>query len=166
MDTPDAGAILRIMANDTRSEAEAALMGASVLELVAKGWSFQRVADHLGVSKATAWRYYQAELKRAVEDNADVRDMLLHQDLETTRQLHEAWMPQALVPGNNEAAAIMLRILDRRSKLLGLDAAVKHEVSVQRVDQAVADTLALLDGEGRDMAPPLRRVTEVPVSDE
>jgi hypothetical protein len=154
------------MANDTQSDAEAALTGASVLELVAKGWSLQRVADHLGFSKATAHRYYHAELRRAVEDNAEVRDMLLHQQLETLRQVLEAWMPRAIDTANAEAAGVVLRVTGQVNKLLGLEAAIQHEVSVRRVDQAVAETLALLDGEGRDMAPPLRRVTEVPVGDE
>jgi hypothetical protein len=148
--------------------------GRSVLELVAQGKTIRAAADELGVSKSVAHRWYQRELQAAVEDNRELAGSLVHQELETLRQLQEVWMPRATKAsydtdeeadakgwGKDEegAAKIILAVVDKRSKLLGLDAAIKHEVSVDKINDAVDKVASLL---ASDTAAPLHRYTEVP----
>ena len=148
--------------------------GRSVLELVAQGKTIRAAADELGISKSVAHRRYMSELQAAVSDNRELAGMLVHQELETLRQLQEVWMPRATETSYGDedepnpngwgkeqegAAKIILAVVDKRSKLLGLDAAIKHEVSVDRINDAVDKVAALLAAE---TATPLTRVTRVP----
>lgn len=148
--------------------------GRSVLELVAQGKTIRAAAEELGISKSVAHRRYQRELQGALEDNRELSGMLVHQELETLRQLQEVWMPRALGTDYGEgeeddpkgwgkdqegAAKIVLAIVDKRGKFLGLDAAIKHEVSVDRINDAVDKVAALIATEG---AASLNRVTRIP----
>lgn len=148
--------------------------GRSVLELVAQGKTIRAAASELNISKSVAHRLYQQELQDALAENRELAGMLVHKELETLRQLQEVWMPRALgtdYNGGEEddpkgwdkdhegAAKIVLAVVDKRAKLLGLDAAIKHEVSVDRINDAVDKVAALLAAE---TATPLIRVTRVP----
>ena len=148
--------------------------GRSVLELVAQGKTIRAAAEELGISKSVAHRLYQGELQAALAENRELAGTLVHRELETLRQLQEVWMPRATGTdyGDGEeddpkgwgkdqegAAKIVLAVVDKRSKLLGLDAAIKHEVSVDRINDAVDKVAALLAAE---TATPLTRVTRVP----
>jgi hypothetical protein len=157
-----------------QDDAAELLGGRSVLELVAKGMTIRAAAEELGLAKSVAHRRYQAELQAAVEDNRELAGSMVHVELETLRQLREVWMPRALQSdfgdedeenpkgwGKDQegAAKIVLAVVDKTSKLLGLDAAIKHEVSVDRINDAVDKVTALLASEN---TPPLTRFTEVP----
>jgi hypothetical protein len=157
-----------------QDDAAELLEGRSVLELVAQGKNIRAAAEELGISKSVAHRRYQRELQAALEDNRELAGMLVHQELETLRQLQEVWMPRATQTDYGDtdeenpkgwgkdqegAAKIVLAVVDKRSKLLGLDAAIKHEVSVDRINDAVDKVAALLASEN---AAPLTRVTSVP----
>lgn len=154
--------------------------GRSVLELVAQGKTIRAAAEELGISKSVAHRHYQRELQDALADNRELAGLLVHQELETLRQLQEVWMPRATETAYNHggedgegdpkgwgkdqegAAKIVLAVVDKRSKLLGLDAAIKHEVSVDRINDAVDKVAALL---ATPAAPLLNRVTSIPESE-
>ena len=149
--------------------------GRSVLELVAQGKTIRAAAEELGISKSVAHRRYQGELQDALAENRELAGMLVHQELETLRQLQAVWMPRATSTdhgGESDdddpkgwdkdhegAAKIVLAIVDKRSKLLGLDAAIKHEVSVDRINDAVDKVANLL---AQAPAAPLNRITRVP----
>jgi hypothetical protein len=156
-----------------QDEAAGLAEGRSVLELVAQGRTIRAAADELGIAKSVAHRRYQAELQAAVEDNRELAGALVHRELETLRQLREVWMPRALQSdfgdedednpkgwGKDQegAAKIVLAVVDKTSKLLGLDAAIKHEVSVDRINDAVDRVASILATETAQ----LNRVTEVP----
>jgi hypothetical protein len=157
-----------------QDDAAELLDGHSVLELVAKGKTIRAAAEDLGISKSVAHRRYQRELQAAVEDNRELAGTLVHVELETLRQLREVWMPRALESDFSDteedapkgwgkdqegAAKIVLAVVDKTSKLLGLDAAIKHEVSVDRINDAVDKVASLLASE---TVAPLARFTEVP----
>lgn len=157
-----------------QDDAAELLGGRSVLELVARGMTIRTAAHELGISKSVAHRRYQQELQDAVLDNRELAGTLVHQELETLRQLQEVWMPRATETsyGDDEepnplgwgkeqegAAKIILAVVDKRSKLLGLDAAIKHEVSVDRINDAVERVAGLLADQN---ATPLNRITSVP----
>lgn len=91
-------------------------------------YSYQEIADELGLSK-TRVRQYVAEAmdenrKETAEEAAEIREMeLLRLD-----ELLKAWFPMAKA-GDDKAAGIVLKAQERRAKLLGLDAPVRQELT-------------------------------------
>lgn len=159
------------MNNDIQGDAAAVLEGQEVLQMVAAGATLQEVADSQGYSVTTAWRRYHAQLAAASKVNHELGAMQAAQDLESLRQLLQTWMPRALGTSEDEegervwgkdqegAAKVVLGILDRRAKLTGADAAIKHDISVGKVDEAVERVAAALAAAG---SAELIRYTKVP----
>jgi len=104
--------------------ADAAEKDREALELRNLGWTYQRIADHLSVSVSTAFD----RVKRAVR-NIPAEAVDEHRRIEGERMdnLLSTYMPQALA-GDVKSADFVLKVLDRRAKLLGLDAPTKTEV--------------------------------------
>lgn len=125
--------------------------GARLLEKVASGLTITEAARELNLSRQQASRIFNAELRRVAEGNPGLRQQMLTQALETLRLLHRAFMPSAL-NGAPDAAKIVLAVLDRQAKYLGLDAAIKIEISNDRVTTAVDEIVELLDA---DVEPPM-----------
>lgn len=126
--------------------------GAKLLERVASGMTVTEAAESLGLTRQTGSRMYQAELRRVSEANSALRQDLLSQELETCRLLIRAHMPRAL-RGDTGSAKVVLAALDRRSKYMGFDAAIKVEISNDRVNAAVEEIVALLDAANSDELP-------------
>jgi hypothetical protein len=154
-------------------KARAAVKGAQILELVASGHTVTHASRVVGVSQHYASQLYQRELQAAMERNDDLRQGLLAQDLETLRLLIQAHMPAAvgrmiaidadgyevnddgeghvdlreimIRPPDHQSAKIVISALDRRAKLLGLDAEIKVRVSSSRVNEAIDDIEDMID---------------------
>ncbi len=124
--------------------ARSTVNGAKMLERVASGMNVTEAAKSLGISRKHGSDLYQRQLQVSMEQNADLRQHLIAQDLETLRLLARAHMGLAL-RGDPQSAKIILSILDRRAKLLGLDAAVKVEISQGRINDTVDEIVTLLD---------------------
>lgn len=160
-------------------QAEAVTKGARIVEIVASGRTVREAADEVGVSAHWAGQLYQRELTRVMEANNDIRRELIAQDLETLRLLVRAHMPAAVgealtidsdgyvidddtthvdsrsvlvMPPSYQSAKIVLSALDRRAKLLGLDAAIRVEVSQANVNEAVDDITNMIDNEDEGLA--------------
>lgn len=134
--------------------------GAKILERVASGMTVTEAAESLSLNRQTGSRLYHAELRRVMDANNELRGQLIAQDLETLRLLVRAHMARAL-RGDAASAKIVIAALDRRSKLLGLDAAIKIEISNERVNEAVEEIVALLDAvHGDDLPMVLEAETE------
>jgi hypothetical protein len=147
---------------------------AEILKLVASGCTVTEAAKRVGVSRKHASHLYQRELQTVVDGNSDLRQLLIAQDLETLRLLAKAHMGPALgelvvidpdgvitdddgteqlagrlalrTAPDAQSAKIVLAVLDRRAKLLGLDATIKVEISQQRINDIVDAVVALVDG--------------------
>ena len=106
------------------------------LELRLAGLSFRQIAERLEVSLPSAWKHVQAALEQELEEpSQDVRQTeLLRLD-----RLQRAHWPQAL-GGSAEATDRVLKIMDRRARLLGLD-----QLASTRVQGAPEGTLSALD---------------------
>jgi hypothetical protein len=144
--------------------------GAQILELVASGITVSAAAGIVGCSRHHASQLYQRELAAHMERNSDLRRGLIAQDLETLRLLVQAHMPPAIgkmiavdgdgyevdedgshvdlrqvviQPPSAQSAKIVLAALDRRARLLGLDSAIRVEVSAANVNTALAEVLEL-----------------------
>jgi hypothetical protein len=148
--------------------------GAEIVRRVAAGETVTAASRAVGVSQHHGSQLYLRELQRVTDDNADVRRFMLAQDLETLRQLIAAHMGPAVgqalfvtdsgeviedpkgrqrldlrevmtQPPSYQSAKIVLSALDRRAKLLGLDAAIRVEVSNAKVANAVEDIEHMID---------------------
>ena len=97
------------------------------LELRKRGMNYTQIGEKLGCARNTACRYVLSELEnlaeRCREEAAHVRDL----ELQRLDALYlKAW--EAVEEGDLPAIDRCLRIMERRAKLLGLDAAQKVDV--------------------------------------
>lgn len=122
---------------------------AKAFELRQRGATFQAIADELEyASKQAAWYDVQAALRDARDLYEDDLAALRSFELERLDMLSRtAW--EHADAGDIKALDVLLRIADRRSKLLGLDQPIKHEITddaiereVRRLEAIIADAEA------------------------
>ncbi len=118
-----------------------------VLELRRAGVTFDVIAARLGFrDRSGAYRAYSRAMLRTLQPvAAEIRTL----EVDRLDRLHAAYWPAAL-QGDVQAAVTVLRIMDRRAKLLGLDAPARSEVRVSdAVDtqiEELARQLGMRDG--------------------
>lgn len=142
--------------NKAAAELDQALTTDKLLQLVVAGQSVQRAAEQLQIPYTTALRWYHAALRKIYDDNATLREEVLGKELKTLDLLQRALWPQAL-RGHVRSVEVMLSVMDRRAKYLGLDAAVKVQLEATRVDDAMTKIAGILDAETVATTPPLLR---------
>ena len=98
------------------------------LELRKRGMNYTQIGEKLGCNRSTACRYVLSELENLAdkcrEEAVHVRDLELH-------RLDELYLIayRAIIDGYDLAGIDRcLRIMERRAKLLGIDAAAKVDV--------------------------------------
>lgn len=90
------------------------------LELRASGQSIRAIADKLGVSKSQVQRDIEKELKAAAEGRKKIAGFIIDLELAKLDALEEkAW--EHITDGELSAIDRVLRAMERRAKLLGLD---------------------------------------------
>jgi hypothetical protein len=127
-----------------------------LLNKVITGISVQQAAKELEIPYSTALRWYHEALQKIYDDNAGLRREVLGRELKTLDLLQRALWPSAQ-RGHVRSVEVMLAVMDRRAKYLGLDAAAKVEVEVTRVDEALTQIARVIDGEVESVAAPLLR---------
>lgn len=101
------------------------------LRLRTSGSSYQQIADKLGYKDpSSAYKVIQRELKANIKESGDELVTLSLLELD---QLQRSFQDTA-ERGDTRAAKIILEIMDRRAKLLGLNAPEKQEISMQSVE--------------------------------
>lgn len=137
-DTPQGGKSSR--------EAGEALGANRVFQLVASGLTVPEAADRLGMSSSHADRLYHRALEAVRSFDATAKQERIATHLETLRLLHRAHMPRAL-GGSIGSAQVVLGCLDRESKLMGYDEAIRVEVSTAAVTDTVRTIVEMVDAE-------------------
>lgn len=100
---------------------------AQALELRKNRVSYDKIAEVLGYSgKSGAYKAVQSALKKTLQEPADELRALEGMALD---DLQFAQMPLAR-KGHQGAAALVLKIMERRAKLFGLDAPVAVELDI------------------------------------
>lgn len=123
-----------------------------VMEMVVGGYTFRRIAEILGYADgSSAHRAYKRGLQKTIRPAADEVRALEEERLD---HLTRVWLPKALgLDGNapnRQAAEVMLKVMDRRARMFGVDAPAKVEATVEQVtsgasiDSEVARLAALL----------------------
>ena len=123
------------MANN-RSKAETLAMENRVMTLRLAGMQFDQIAEEVGYADASgSYKAYQRVMARTVQP---VADEIREEEVRRLDRLIAAYWPRALGAGGSDpspkAAEVVYKAMDRRAKLLGLDAPVKQEVEVTTYD--------------------------------
>lgn len=123
------------MANN-RSKAETLAMENRVMTLRLAGMQFDQIAEEVGYADASgSYKAYQRVMARTVQP---VADEIREEEVRRLDRLISAYWPRALGAGGSDpspkAAEVVYKAMDRRAKLLGLDAPVKQEVEVTTYD--------------------------------
>lgn len=106
---------------------EAELKRAQVVHLRRQGISFRAIASQLGYSLPMAYEAFKVAMAENGADPAEVRALRL---LESERlDAAQAAIWHKVMNGNLEAVRVFVRVSERRSKLWGLDAPTKTELS-------------------------------------
>lgn len=113
-----------------------------VFQLRLKGKSFRAIGAELGVSHAQAFADYKDvmdELKASTMESAEQQRRI---DLERLDALLAGLAERAMSGLEERATEAYLKVLDRRAKLLGLDAPDKHEIAeVSATPERAADAV-------------------------
>lgn len=134
----------------TATAAEAAGRARQALQLRINGATFTAIAETLDVSPSTAHKYVARALADIPRAEADELRTLECQRLDALQRAH--W--EMALAGDAAATDRVIRIIDRRAKLLGLDAPQQVEIAGADVDLdatvnrllAVAATLTATPG--------------------
>ncbi len=155
MNKPDN--ISKTRKNEGKTTIESIDRDHKALDLRRAGMTYDIIAKTLGwADPSVAHKAVQRALKRALHESGS--EELREVELSRLDRLQAALWPKAL-EGNLGAADRILRIAERRARLLGLDAPVKQEVEVtaykggtdiDREVERLAKTLAALDDGGKD----------------
>lgn len=118
-----------------------------VLELRRVGLTWVRIAEEVGYADHTgAYAAYKRAIKRTMQQPADE---LREQELDRIDRLQVAVWPAAM-KGDTRAVLTIVRLMERRAKLTGLDMPIKIEQDIttwdggDSIDKAVRDLAALL----------------------
>jgi hypothetical protein len=106
---------------------EQAHLDTEALRLRSLGWTYQRIADNIGVTKATAYNRVQRALAAIP---AEAVDEFRRLEMERLDLVLNVAMDKAMSGDKGALFAVdrVITIMDRRAKLMGLDAPTKHEV--------------------------------------
>jgi hypothetical protein len=124
------------------------------VEARAQGWTWRRVAEEFGY--ASPGHAYSEVMKSLTRDHPPVavREALrLEMDAQIDQGL-SAFIPK-MIEGEVEAARVVVRLLERRSKLLGLDAL--RDESYIRLDSVQGLLQVIFDSALRLIAPEQHR---------
>lgn len=122
-----------------------------VIDLRRQGMSFRQIADILDYSGPGAvHNVYKRVMERDYELLAEAAHALRIEQMEQLdEQLHQLLERQKLDPDNLNVVDRILKVMERKSKLIGLDAAIKTEAKVNMA-MTHEEILDLLDQENAD----------------
>lgn len=100
------------------------------LELREKGWSYRTIGEAMGLSPAGVHKAVTRAMEKTAARIASVADQVREIEIERLDRLQNAHWDTAVGKGKNRSQATdrVLRIMERRAKLMGLDAPKKIDV--------------------------------------
>lgn len=126
-----------------------------VLELRRAGLTWQRIAEEVGYKDHSgAYMAYKRAMKRTLQQPADE---LRQQELDRIDRLQLAAWAEAM-KGHVGSIAVIIRLMERRARLLGLDTPIRIEQEIttweggDTIDKAVRDLAQLLRANAENSA--------------
>jgi transposase-like protein len=94
------------------------------LDLRRQGYSYSMIAERIGVSAQTCFRYVRDGIDSIIKETKEEAEEIRTLELERLDELLRALWPGA-TDGEPQAIDKALKIMERRAKMLGLDAPTK-----------------------------------------
>lgn len=118
------------------------------------GLDFQSISDQLGyTNRSVAAQDVDRAISARIEDGTRSIDELREMELLRLDRLQAAAWAKALA-GELKSIELVMKIIDRRCKLLGLDAPERHEVvTLDWLDTQIRDLQARIAARAADGAP-------------
>lgn len=113
------------------------------LELRKQGFTYEEIGTHLGVTRQAAHQMVKRAIKVISEEVHETADDVLQIELQRLDRMlirlwRQAFPKDENAEVNHRIVETMLKIMDRRAKYLGLDAATKHEVlTLDNIDNQI-----------------------------
>lgn len=132
------------------NEAQRAERQAKALQMRLKGHTLKRIAEEVGVSVNAVWLWCKQYVDQCAEECKADAWKIIERDWEITETLIDGLLADA-ADGKPDAVNSMIKLLERRSKYRGLDAATKLDVNVEAIpnrdefDQMVLDTFKRIE---------------------
>lgn len=108
----------------------------TALDYKLKGLSYREIGKEMGVHPSTANSYVKEAIKVIQEQYTEKADALVTLERQKLDRL-EVGLIKSTREGDVKSAIAMLKIMERRAKLLGLDEPSKSEVKIDAVDVVV-----------------------------
>lgn len=108
----------------------------TALECRLKGMSYRAIAAEMGKNLATVYKYVHSATKIIRENYTEKAEVLVSLERQKLDRL-EVGLIEAARNGDIKSATVMLKIMERRAKLLGLDEPSKSEVKVDAVEVSI-----------------------------
>ena len=106
------------------------------LELRKAGMTYRQIGRELGVSHQQAWKDVNRSIKEIQTETNEKAKQLKTIELERLNSMLIAiW--QSVMSGDNQSIATALKIMERRSRYLGLDEPIKTDIKTDRPDMIV-----------------------------
>ena len=103
------------------------------MSLRLEGKSYREIAAEMSVAKGTAHKYVRKAVKLLQEKYSEKAEMIVVIEVNKLDKLEKALQKDARA-GDIKASTTILKIMERRAKLLGLDSPARSEVKVDTVD--------------------------------
>lgn len=113
------------------------------LRLRVKGLTYDEIGRELGVNPKTAMRHVQKGLAKLRQQNLELSAELLALEVARTEGIHAAMQP-GVEQGDPQSAAVQLRGVEIRAKMIGLNAPEKHE-HAQASEQTASEQMGAAD---------------------
>lgn len=103
------------------------------MSLRLENYSYREIAKKLGVAPGTAHRYVRAAVKSIQKKYSEKAELIVTVEINKLDKLEKALQKEAR-EGDIKASTTILKIMERRARLLGLDAPARTELKVDTVD--------------------------------
>ena len=101
---------------------------AKIVGLKLKGYSLREIAVYLHKPYKTVQRLFNSAIKKELSRTDSKREMLIEVDVQRLEALIKAVYEKAL-KGEYKAIEAVLKIMERKARLLGLDQQIEHTVN-------------------------------------
>ncbi len=98
------------------------------VDLRRAGFTYEQIADKVGISRGYACKLVTSALKRIREETNEITEDVKALELQRLDELFRTAY-QAVLDGEVRAIDQAIKVMDRRARLLGLDAATRQEIS-------------------------------------
>lgn len=118
------------MVEKTLSEVEIRQRESEIVELRTEGFVWREIAQRVNMSTAGVAKAYDRALTRIIAPSLERHRVTELDRLDILQRVY--WQPA--INGNLRAADFVLRVIEKRAKLLGLDAPIKIQTEVVTYD--------------------------------